>query len=84
MKIAAICCVLALAGCATSRVVTQTVDVPVPVIQKCPTPVIPARPHLPIAGLTSRSAPADVERAYVESVSLLEGYAAQLEALLGQ
>lgn len=75
-----------LGGCATPapQVVTQRVQVPVPVMQPCPKPVVPPRPHLPIATITAQSAPPDVERAYVESVDLLEGYAEQLEKLLGK
>ena len=75
-----------LGGCATPapQVVTQRVDVPVPVVQRCPKPGVPPRPHLPIATITAQSAPSDVERAYVESVDLLEGYAEQLEKLLGK
>lgn len=75
---------LALAGCAASPVVrTQVVRVPVPIVQPCPTPSVPARPALPIAALAATSSPAQVMRAYVVSVAMLEGYVEQLEALLG-
>lgn len=53
-------------------------------MQPCPKPVVPPRPRLPIGALTAQSAPSDVERAYVESVDMLEGYAEQLEKLLGK
>ena len=76
--------VWALSGCAApSRVQTQVVRVPVPVVQTCPAPRVPARPALPIATLTPTSSPAQVMRAYVLSTTQLEGYAQQLEALLG-
>ncbi len=86
------CVLLALAfacslgGCAAPapQVITQRVDVPVPVMQPCPKPALPLRPHLPIATITAQSAPPDVERAYVESMDMLEGYAAALEKLLGK
>ena len=75
---------LALAGCAASPAVrTQVVRVPVPIVQPCPAPSVPARPALPIAALAATSSPAQVMRAYVVSVAMLEGYVEQLEALLG-
>ncbi len=76
---------LLLAGCAAPapRVVVQQVKVPVPVQVPCPAPSVPARPHLPIADLAPGAPPADVARAYVATVAVLEGYAAQLEQLLG-
>jgi hypothetical protein len=75
---------LALAGCAASPAVhTQVVRVPVPIVQPCPAPSVPARPALPIAALAATSTPAQAMRAYVVSVAVLEGYAEQLEALLG-
>ena len=75
----------ALAGCAAPppRIVVQQVKVPVPVQVPCPAPSVPARPQLPIAGLQPGAAPADVVRAYVAMVAVLQGYAAQLEQLLG-
>ncbi len=77
--------VVALAGCAASppRVVVQKVDVPVPVQTPCPAPSAPARPHLPIADLAPGAPPAAVDRALVATVATLQGYAAQLEQLLG-
>ncbi len=75
---------LSLAGCAASPAVrTQVVRVPVPIVQPCPAPSVPARPALPIAALAATSSPAQVMRAYVVSVAMLEGYVEQLEALLG-
>ena len=75
---------LALAGCAASPGVrTQVVRVPVPIVQPCLAPSVPARPALPIAHFAATSSPAQVMRAYVGSVAVLEGYAEQLEALLG-
>ena len=75
---------LSLAGCAASPAVrTQVVRVPVPIVQPCPAPSVPARPALPIAALAATSSPAQVMRAYVVSVTMLEGYVEQLEALLG-
>ena len=84
MKRALILC-LFLAGCAASppRVVVQQVKVPVPVQVPCPAPSVPARPHLPIADLKPGAPPAAVDRALVATVATLQGYAAQLEALLG-
>ena len=74
-----------LAGCAAPppRVVVQKIDVPVPVQVPCPAPSVPARPHLPIGELKPGAAPADVDRALVATVAVLQGYAAQLEQLLG-
>ena len=76
---------ISLAGCAAPppRVVVQKVDVPVPVQTPCPAPSVPARPHLPIADLKPGAAPADVDRALVATIATLQGYAAQLETLLG-
>jgi hypothetical protein len=76
--------ILSLAGCAASPAVrTQVVRVPVPIVQPCRAPSVPARPALPIAALAATSSPAQVMRAYVVSVAMLEGYIEQLEALLG-
>ncbi len=76
---------LLLAGCAEPppRVVVQEVDVPVPVQVPCPAPSVPARPHLPIADLKPGAPPATIDRALVATVATLQGYAAQLEQLLG-
>jgi hypothetical protein len=75
-----------LAGCAAQvpTIKTQIVKVPVPVQVPCPAPSIPARPALPIGNLTPSSTPAQVDQAYVATVAALEGYAAQLEKLLGR
>ena len=74
-----------LAGCAAQvpTVEVQKINIPVPVQVPCPAPSVPARPALPIANLNASSTPADVARAYVATVVVLEGYAAQLEKLLG-
>ena len=82
---AAALALMGLAGCAAPppRVVVQKVDVPVPVQVPCPAPSVPARPHLPIADLKPGAAPADVDRALIATVATLQGYAAQLEQLLG-
>ena len=84
MKRALILC-LFLGGCAAQppRVVVQQVKVPVPVQVPCTAPSVPARPALPIAALKPGAAPADVDRALVATVAVLQGYAAQLEQLLG-
>lgn len=75
---------LILAGCAaTPRVVVQQVKVPVAVQVPCPAPSVPARPHLPIADLKPGAPPAAVDRALVATIATLQGYAAQLEQLLG-
>jgi hypothetical protein len=74
-----------LAGCAAQvpTIKTQIVKVPVPVQVPCPTLSVPARPALPIAKLSTTSTPAQVDQAYVATVAVLQGYAAQLEQLLG-
>ncbi len=76
---------ISLSGCAAppARVVVQQVKVPVPVQVPCPAPSVPARPHLPIADLAPGAPPAAVDRALVATVATLQGYAAQLEQLLG-
>ena len=85
MKRALILC-LFLAGCAapSPRVVVQKVNVPVPVQVPCPAPSVPARPHLPITDLKPGAPPAAVDRALVATVATLQGYAEQLERLLGK
>ncbi len=86
MKLLTILLAIALlGGCAAPppRVVVQKVDVPVPVQTPCPAPSVPARPHLPIADLKPGAPPAAVDRALVATVATLQGYAAQLEQLLG-
>ena len=84
MKRALILCLL-LSGCAAPppTVEVQKINIPVPVQVPCPAPSVPARPHLPIADLKPGAAPADVDRALVATIAILQGYAAQLEALLG-
>ena len=76
---------LLLAGCAAPppRVVVQQVKVPVPVQVPCPAPSVPARPNLPIADLVPTSTPETVDRALIATIAILQGYAAQLEQLLG-
>ncbi len=86
MKAISVCAAAALlAGCAAQppHVVVQQVKVPVAVQMPCPAPSVPARPHLPIADLKPGATPADVDRALVATVAVLQGYAAQLEQLLG-
>ncbi len=74
-----------LASCAAPppHVVVQQVKVPVAVQVPCPAPSVPARPHLPIADLKPGAPPAAVDRALIATVATLQGYAAQLEQLLG-
>lgn len=86
MKVLSVCAAAALlGGCAAPppRVIVQKVDVPVPVQVPCPAPSVPERPALPIASLKPGATPADVDRALVATVAVLQGYAAQLEQLLG-
>lgn len=79
MRIIALILMLILAGCATTpHAVTATLPVAVP----CPPPPVITRPALPLAQLTATSTPDAVMRAYVASVTLLQGYARQLERLL--
>ena len=68
------------AGCAT---VPGVEVVPVPVSPAASAaPVMPARPDLAIARITSSTAAPEVMRLYRESLEQLTGYAEQLEVLL--
>lgn len=68
---------LCLSACST---LPATVAVPVAV--PCSAPVEIARPTLAIRDLQPDSPPADVIRAYAESMEALAGYAERLELLL--
>ncbi len=69
--------ILILAGCGT---LPRTVEVPVAV--PCTAPPEVTRPHLAIRNLRTDSPPADVVRAYAESLEAVAGYAEQLETIL--
>jgi len=69
--------IIALAGCST---LPKTVEVPVAV--PCTAPPEIARPRLAIGALLPDSPPADVIRAYAESLEAVAGYAGQLETIL--
>jgi hypothetical protein len=58
----------------------KTVQVPVPI--KCPTPKIPPKPVLPISQLNPNDSPDVVVKAYVASITLLEGYNIELIRIL--
>lgn len=68
---------LILTGCST---LPPTVEVPVAV--PCPAPPQVARPRLTIRNLRPDSPPAEVIRAYAESLEAVTGYAEQLETIL--
>lgn len=68
---------LILAGCGT---LPPTVEVPVAI--PCTAPPEVARPHLAIRNLRPDSPPAEVVRAYAESLEAVAGYAEQLETIL--
>ncbi len=70
-------CLLLLSACTT---LPQTVEVPVAV--PCTAPPEIARPRLAIGALRADSPPADVIRAYAESLEAVAGYAEQLETIL--
>ncbi len=61
--------------------VPVTVKVPVPEPVYCPAPN-EAKPALPIAGLSPRSAPADTMRAYAASVVILKGAVEERDQIL--
>ena len=88
MEVRALALVLvaALAGCATTPAVWTPPKLPdtvlVPVAAKCPAPIIPARPDLPLNAVKPGDPPATVVKAYAETVQVLEDYAGQLEAVL--
>ena len=74
-------CLIALIGLMTAcSTLPPTVDIPIAV--PCLAPPVVARPHLPLKNLHPDSPPADVIRAYAESLEALAGYSEQLEALL--
>lgn len=72
-----IACLFLLSACST---LPPTVEVPVAV--PCTAPPQVARPHLTIRNLRPDSPPADVVRAYAESLEAIAGYAEQLETIL--
>lgn len=69
-----------LAGCASTEQV-RTVRVEVPVATPCPAPVLPPRPHLPLADLPPDTTPADIARATAASLEALTGYARAVEEM---
>ena len=80
MKRAALLSLL-LAGCAAQppRVITQTVDVPVPVQVPCPAPTLPPKPALlPVTGT-----PEQIMRALVADLAIVMGDDDQVRALSG-
>ncbi len=76
-RLALMALIIALAGCST---LPQTVQVPVAV--PCTAPPEITRPRLAIGTLRPDSPPADVIRAYAESLEAVAGYAEQLETIL--
>lgn len=76
-RLALMALALIAAGCST---LPPTVEVPVAV--PCPAPPEIARPHLAVRNLRSDSPPAEVIRAYAESLEAVAGYAEQLETIL--
>lgn len=86
IRVAAFLALVALAGCASTPAAWTPPKLPeqvlVPVPEKCPAPVLPARPALPIAAIRPGAAPAVVAKAYAESVQALIDYAKALEVLL--
>jgi hypothetical protein len=66
-----------LSACTT---LPPTVEVPVAI--PCPAPPVIARPHLSLGTLRPDSPPAEVIRAYAESLEAVAGYAEQLETVL--
>lgn len=77
-KLICLLIVALLSGCASS--LPRTVEVPIAV--PCPAPPEIARPRLTIGKLKPESSPAEVERAYAESLEAIAGYAKQLEKIL--
>ena len=67
-----------LAGCASTEQV-RTVRVEVPVATPCPAPVLPPRPHLPLADLPPDASAADIARAAVASMEALKGHVKAIE-----
>ncbi|MHB8890305.1 MAG: hypothetical protein ACYC46_15950 [Acidobacteriaceae bacterium] len=68
----------ALAGCAGTTP-PRTVDIPV---YSCPTVTIPAKPFMPITGVTASTPPSAAIRALVESFAAMTGDDAQVRTLL--
>lgn len=77
IRIAVMAMVLFAAGCST---LPATVDIPVAV--PCPAPPVIARPRLTVHDLRPDSSPAEVIRAYAESLEAIAGYAESLEEVL--
>lgn len=75
----ALCAAFLLSACATQSTKTVTVDVPVATRV---TVNVPARPHLPIAEISTRDSAGRRMERYSETIELLMGYAMQLECLL--
>jgi hypothetical protein len=75
-----------LSACASSPPVWTPPKLPeqvlVPVAAKCPAPVVPAEPTLPIASLKAGDSADRVRKAYAETIVVLEAYAKQLEDIL--
>lgn len=78
----ALCATLAACSPARPLVVVEPVEILVPVPAECPAPPIVYRPALPVAALHPDASPADVARAYVATIVVLQAYAAELETLL--
>lgn len=74
-----LCAALLLSACATQSTKTVTIDVPVATRV---TVNVPARPHLPIAEISTRDSAGRRMERYSETIELLMGYAMQLECLL--
>lgn len=78
MRPAALLAAALLAGCASApREVVRRVEVPVAV--PCPAPLLPPRPHLPLADLPADASAADIARATAASLEALTGYARAIE-----
>ena len=71
-------CASYLLGCST---LPATVEIPIAV--PCTPPPEIARPGLALGTLKPESPPAEVIRAYAESLEAVAGYAEQLETILG-
>lgn len=57
-------------------------EVYIPVVAKCPSPLIPPKPYLPIADLKKGDKPDKVVRSYAASVVLLKGQNEQMREIL--
>lgn len=83
MRPAALLAVALLTGCATTpREIVRRVEVPV--ATPCPAPVLPPRPHLPLADLPPDATEADIARATAASLEALTGYARAIEAAVAR